>query len=83
MLNVAESVVGMVVDAVQDVVALKAEDIKPAPDFGNAVASQHIVGIATLSQADAARMLILMDIEQFMTSAEIGVISQSSKIIAE
>lgn len=82
-LNVADSVVGMVVDAVQDVVALKAEDIKPAPDFGNAVASQHIVGIATLSQADAARMLILMDIEQFMTSAEIGVISQSSKVIAE
>jgi purine-binding chemotaxis protein CheW len=82
-LNVADSVVGMVVDAVQDVVALKAEDIKPAPDFGNAVASQHIVGIATLSQADAARMLILMDIEQFMTSAEIGVISQSTKVIAE
>lgn len=80
-LNVAGNVVGMVVDAVQDVVALKAEEIKAPPDFGDAVASQHIVGIATIAQADTTRMLILMDIEQFMTSAEIGVIAQSSKTI--
>nr|WP_314706653.1 chemotaxis protein CheW [uncultured Comamonas sp.] len=82
-LNVANNVVGMVVDAVQDVVALKAEEIKAAPDFGNAVASQHIVGIATIAQTDITRMLILMDIEQFMTSAEIGVIAQSSTAISE
>jgi purine-binding chemotaxis protein CheW len=71
-LNVGERVIGLVVDAVQDVVALKAEDIKPAPEFSSTLASQHLIGIATLEQAEAARMLILMDIEQFIAGADTG-----------
>ena len=71
-LNVGERVIGLVVDAVQDVVALKAEDIKPAPEFSSTLASQHLIGIATLEQAEAARMLILMDIEQFIAGANTG-----------
>ena len=33
-LNVADRVVGMVVDGVSDVTTLKADEIKPAPEFG-------------------------------------------------
>lgn len=74
-LNVADRVIGMVVDAVQDVVALQAQDIKPAPEFNGAVSSQHIMGIATVEQADQTRMLILMDIEKLITSADMGLSS--------
>lgn len=76
-LNVANRVVGMVVDAVSDVVALTAQDIKPAPGFSGEVASQHVIGIATLTQNDAQRMLILLDIEQMMRSEDMGLVSSS------
>ena len=68
-LNLAQRVVGMVVDAVSDVVALPGTAIKPAPDFSGAVDSQDVVGIATLDQGDVHRMLILLDIEQVMGGA--------------
>lgn len=71
-LNVADHVVGIVVDAVQDVVALKPQDIKPAPEFHGAVSSQHIIGIATVAQAEQPRMLILMDIEKLISHADMG-----------
>jgi len=71
-LNVANRVVGMVVDAVSDVVALSGVDIKPAPEFDGAIGTHHVIGIATITQADQHRMLILMDIEKLMGSAEMG-----------
>lgn len=76
-LNIGTRVVGMVVDAVSDVVALKASEIKPAPEMSDSIATQYITGIATIEQAQEQRMLILMDIEQFMRSAEMGLIAQA------
>ena len=75
-LNVANRVVGMVVDAVQDVVAIQANDIKPAPDFSGAVNTQHIIGIATVEQAEQQRMLVLLDIDKLMTSADMGLVTE-------
>ncbi|MFN4352730.1 MAG: chemotaxis protein CheW [Hylemonella sp.] len=78
-LNIGERVVGMVVDAVSDVVALKGEDIKPAPEFSGAVATNHVIGIATLVQGDAQRMLILLDIEKLMSSADMGLMDTTAR----
>ena len=75
-LNVAQRVVGMVVDAVQDVVAIQAADVKPAPDFNGAVNTQNIIGIATIDQAEQQRMLVLLDIEKLMTSADMGLVTE-------
>ncbi len=75
-LSLAKQVVGIVVDAVSDVVELKGEDIKPAPDFTGAIDTQQVIGIATIEQDQRQRMLILMDIEKLMSSAEMGLISQ-------
>ena len=75
-LNVAQRVVGMVVDAVQDVVAIQAADVKPAPDFNGAVNTQNIIGIATVDQAEQQRMLVLLDIEKLMTSADMGLVTE-------
>src|SRR5690349_6510612 len=71
-LNVANRVVGMVVDSVSDVVALTPSQIRPAPELGSTVGAQFLTGIGALDQ----RMLILVDIERLMTSAEMALVSQ-------
>ena len=47
---------GIVVDAVSDVVELRGEDIKPAPDFTGAIDTQQAIGIATIEQDQRQRM---------------------------
>ena len=71
-LNIAGRTVGMVVDSVSDVLELNAGDIKPAPEFNGAIDATYITGLGTVKNGDAERMLILMDIEQLMRSADMG-----------
>lgn len=70
-LNVKGRVVGAVVDSVSDVLELAPEAIKPAPEMGTAVDAGFITGIGSVGE----RMLILMDIEALMASAEMGLIA--------
>jgi len=63
-LNVANRVVGMVVDGVSDVITLNPDQIKAAPEFGSAIDTQYVMGLGTVDE----RMLILVDIERLMTS---------------
>ncbi|MBO9883161.1 MULTISPECIES: chemotaxis protein CheW [Xanthomonas] len=67
-LNVENRVVGIVVDSVSDVIPLNQEQIRPTPEFGAAVDTRFISGIGT--QDD--KMLILLDIETLLDSAEFG-----------
>ena len=69
-LNVGGTVLGAVVDAVADVVPLMNEAIKPAPQFQGAVDAAFVRGIATVGE----RMLIVMDIESLLSSAEMGLV---------
>jgi purine-binding chemotaxis protein CheW len=68
-LNIEGKIMGIVVDSVSDVVTLKNEQIKPAPDMGNIFGSDYLVGLATIEE----RMLILVDISQLMSSKDIGI----------
>jgi purine-binding chemotaxis protein CheW len=70
-LSIAGRTVGMVVDAVSDVVELKEEEIKPAPEFGGSAGTHHILGIGTLAQGERQRMLILVDMDRLMAADEI------------
>lgn len=71
-LNVKNRVVGAVVDSVSDVLELNKDQIKPAPEMSTAaVDTNYITGIATVAE----RMLILMDIEGLMSSADMGLIA--------
>lgn len=65
-LNILHRVVGIVVDSVSDVVMLTGEQIKAPPEFSSTLETQYICG---LGRADE-RMLILVDIERLMTSAD-------------
>ena len=73
-LNIAGRTVGMVVDSVSDVLELKAEEIRPAPEFNGAIDASYITGLGSVKTGDALRMLILMDIEHLMQSPEMGLV---------
>jgi purine-binding chemotaxis protein CheW len=75
-LNVAGRTVGIVVDAVSDVLELKAEQIRPAPEFDGSVDAGFITGLGTLKHGDAERMLILVDIERLMAGADMGLVER-------
>lgn len=66
-LNILGRVVGIVVDAVSDVVMFTKEQIKPAPDFSSALEARYLLGLGTIGE----RMIILVDIETLMTSPEL------------
>lgn len=71
-LNISGRVIGMVVDGVSDVIALKGEQIRPAPEFGAVLDTDYIDGLATLEE----RMVIVIDIAKLMTSSEMGLVDQ-------
>jgi purine-binding chemotaxis protein CheW len=75
-LNVSGRVVGIVVDAVSDVITLGAEQIRPTPPLGGNADTKHIIGFGTLGD----RMRILIDVERLLAgtvlaqpSSDIGV----------
>ena len=70
-LNVKGRVVGAVVDSVSDVMELTREHIKAAPEMNSNIDGNFITGIGSVGD----RMLILMDIEGLMSSADMGLIN--------
>ena len=72
-LNLGKRVIGIVVDSVSDVISLDEQEIRPAPEFGT-FDMQYLLGLATVEE----RLLILIDIERLMTSADMALIDQNS-----
>jgi purine-binding chemotaxis protein CheW len=56
--------VGVVVDAVSDVINVQAREVKPAPDLGAQVNIEYIQGLATI----ADRMVMLLDIDRLISA---------------
>ncbi|BBP03836.1 chemotaxis protein CheW [Sulfuriferula plumbiphila] len=73
-LNIAGRVMGMVVDSVSDVTTLSAGQIKAAPEMGTTFDTDYLIGLGTLEE----RMLILVDIDKLMSSAEMGLIEKAA-----
>ena len=67
-LNIGGRIAGMVVDSVSDVTTLTPEQVKPAPEMGTAFSTEFLIGLGTIDE----RMLILIDIDKLMSSAEMG-----------
>jgi purine-binding chemotaxis protein CheW len=75
-LNVAHRVVGVVVDSVSDVLSLESEAIRPTPDFASATFdTKFITGLAQVDDA----MMILLDIEKLLTSAEMALVDTAAQ----
>jgi purine-binding chemotaxis protein CheW len=69
-LNVVDRVVGMVLDGVSDVISLGPEQMRAAPEFSSAFDTRYITGLGTIDE----RMLILVDIDKLMSSADMGLL---------
>jgi purine-binding chemotaxis protein CheW len=68
MLCVNERIVGVVVDAVSDVVKLSAQEILPPPEFGVSFDNRFLRGLATVDN----KMIILVNIAALIGSDELG-----------
>lgn len=73
-LNVGGHVVGAVVDAVSDVLAVKPEEIRPAPTMNAAVDTSYITGLVSTGQ----RTVILLDIVALMSSPDMGLMGAAA-----
>jgi purine-binding chemotaxis protein CheW len=73
-LNAGSRVIGMVVDSVSDVVMLTPEQIRPAPDMNTGVMNtDYLTGLGTIDE----RMLILVDIDKLISSADMRLIAEA------
>lgn len=67
MLNIANRIVGIVVDEVSDVIKVAESEIKPPPEFGVAFDSDYLQGLVSQEEL----MIILINIEALITSNEL------------
>ncbi|MGV3572318.1 MAG: chemotaxis protein CheW [Ramlibacter sp.] len=73
-LNVAGRVVGVVVDAVSDVLTLAEDAIRATPEFASATFdTKYITGLGTVDD----QMIILLDIEKLMTGADMALVDSA------
>lgn len=66
LLSVGRKVIGLVVDAVSDVLDIAAADMRPAPDLGSRVDTRFITGMAAIGD----RMTVLLDIDRLLSEDE-------------
>jgi purine-binding chemotaxis protein CheW len=71
-LRLARRAVGIVVDGVSDVMALGADDVKPAPEAGTVVASAFLEGLGT----EGDRKVLLLDIGKLLPADELEGLDQ-------
>ncbi len=63
-------IMGIVVDGVSEVYNFPDDGLKPAPDFGEAVSTDFVQGLATVEE----KMIIVLDIDHLLNSSVIDTI---------
>jgi len=63
--------IGIVVDAVSEVLNIKGEDVEATPSFGSSLDTSYILGMAKIEGG----VKILLDIDQVLIREEVGIIS--------
>jgi len=67
--NVGEKLVGLLVDAVHDVLTISLDSLRPAPDFGASVDTRFINGVFPVKD----HLVVALNLEELLTDAEITV----------
>ncbi|MGP9833594.1 chemotaxis protein CheW [Marinobacter sp. NSM] len=78
-IQIHDRLVGIVVDAVSDVVSLSEQERRPPPEFGVAFDSRFLVGLAKLQN----KMIILVDIEALVSSNELSLVDSEKEVSDE
>lgn len=66
----SQRIIGIVVDAVSDVLTLMPEQICPPPEISSILSAEYLMGLGMLEE----RMLILVNIEKLLNSQEMALI---------
>lgn len=69
-----ETIVGLVADAVSQVMELSADDIQPVPDFGTRVKMDYLIGMAQSGR----KFALLLDVDKVLTTDELHDLSEVS-----
>jgi purine-binding chemotaxis protein CheW len=70
-LTVGTKVMGLIVDAVSDVLNIPKKDIQPTPDFGAQVDAEFISGMAKAGE----KLVVLLDIDRVLGGAELAAVA--------
>jgi len=63
--------IGVIVDAVSEVLTLQGSEIEDTPDFGSGVATPYLLGMAKIK----GKVKILLDIDRLLSSQEVSGLS--------
>jgi purine-binding chemotaxis protein CheW len=74
-----EIVIGMIADAVEEVVRMEPDAIEPAPKIGTSVDSEFIAGIGKQGE----QFVIILDIDRIFNEEEVAALSSSGTEGAE
>lgn len=72
-----ETVVGLIADAVSQVMELSPEDIQPVPDFGTRVNMDYLLGMAQSGK----KFALLLDVDKVLTTEELHDLSEVSAYV--
>ena len=72
--NDKSRIMGIVVDGVSDVYNMPDDEIKPSPDFGSAVDTAFIRGLATVNE----KMVIVLEIDHMLNSNELAMLDSTA-----
>ncbi len=61
-------IMGIIVDAVSDVYNVTDDGMRPPPEFGSAISTAFVKGLATVGE----KMVIMLDIDRLLNSGELG-----------
>jgi purine-binding chemotaxis protein CheW len=69
--KVKNKMLGLVVDAVSDVLSVKSGELQEAPEFGGQVDTRFIQGLAKAGE----KLVVLLDLDQVLSEAEFTTVS--------
>ena len=72
--NTGTVMIGIVVDAVSEVLTIKGEDIEETPTFGTKLNTEYILGMAKMEGG----VKILLDIDKVLSAAEISALEKAA-----
>src|SRR6185503_17357567 len=66
--------IGLMVEAVREVIDVRAEDVQPAPDFGPRIRLDYLAGLAR----SADGFTVLFDVDRFLSAEELLEVSRTA-----
>lgn len=65
---IAPRLVGLIVDAVSDVLDVRGADVDPAPELGSRIEGRFLQGIARITE----KLVVLLDIDRLLATTAVG-----------